>query len=57
MRKVSALTAADTIEFRAEALFLRAFYHFEAKKMWNNIPFVDENITYEAGNYKMTKRR
>ena len=29
-------------------------YHFEAKKMWNNIPFVDENITYEAGNYKMS---
>jgi len=54
MRKVSGLTDADTIEFRAEALFLRAFYHFEAKKMWNRIPFVDENITYEAGNYKMS---
>ncbi len=54
MRKVSGLTNADTVEFRAEALFLRAHYHFEAKKMWNNIPFVDENITYEAGNYKLT---
>ena len=54
MRKVSALTPEDTVEFRAEALFLRAHYHFEAKKMWNNIPFVDENITYEAGNYKMS---
>ena len=53
MRKVSGLTQADTIEFRAEALFLRAHYHFEAKKMWNHIPFVDENITYEAGNYKL----
>jgi starch-binding outer membrane protein, SusD/RagB family len=54
MRKVSGLTDADTVEFRAEALFLRAHYHFEAKKMWNNIPFVDESITYEAGNYKLT---
>jgi len=54
MRKVSALTREDTVEFRAEALFLRAFYHFEAKKTWNHIPFVDENITYEAGNYKMS---
>ena len=54
MRKVPSLTDADTIEFRAEALFLRAHYHFEAKKMWNNIPFVDESITYEAGNYKLT---
>ncbi|RIV27223.1 RagB/SusD family nutrient uptake outer membrane protein [Fibrisoma montanum] len=26
----------------AEARFLRGFYHFEAKKMWNNIPFIDE---------------
>ncbi len=29
----------------AEARFLRGFYHFEAKKMWNKIPFVDETIT------------
>jgi starch-binding outer membrane protein, SusD/RagB family len=54
MRKVSSLTDADTVQFRAEALFLRAHYHFEAKKMWNNIPFVDENITYAADNYKLT---
>lgn len=25
-----------------EARFLRGHYHFEAKKMWNNIPFIDE---------------
>jgi hypothetical protein len=38
-------------EFRAEALFLRAWYHFEAKKVWNKIPFIDETVTYEAKNY------
>ncbi len=54
MRKVPGLTKPDTVEFRAEALFLRAHYHFEVKKMWNNIPFMDESITYEAGNYKMS---
>ena len=53
MRKVPSLKAEDTIEFRAEALFLRGHYHFEAKKMWNKVPFVDETITYGAGNYKM----
>ena len=31
--------------FKAELLFLRAHYHFEAKKMWNNIPYVDEKNT------------
>ncbi len=53
MRNAKDMTASDTTEVRAEALFLRAHYHFEAKKMWNKVPFVDENITYDAGNYKM----
>lgn len=30
----------------AEARFLRGHYHFEAKKMWNNVPYVDETVVY-----------
>jgi surface antigen len=30
--------------YKAEALFLRGFYHSELKKMFNMIPFVDETI-------------
>lgn len=44
------ISPADTIEYVAEARFLRAFYHFEGKKMWNNFPYVDENISYANGN-------
>ncbi|HEY4323370.1 MAG TPA: RagB/SusD family nutrient uptake outer membrane protein [Mucilaginibacter sp.] len=51
MREAKDMSTADTIEVRAEALFLRAHYHFEAKKMWNNIPFVNENITYNNNNF------
>ncbi|MFI5187136.1 MAG: RagB/SusD family nutrient uptake outer membrane protein [Chitinophagales bacterium] len=51
MRQAKDMTTADTTEVRAEALFLRAFYHFEAIKLWNKVPFVDENVTYNAGNY------
>jgi hypothetical protein len=51
MRQVKDMTPTDTIEIRAEAVFLRAWYHFEAIKIWNKVPFVDENITYDAGNY------
>ena len=51
MRQAKDISPDDTAEIRAEAVFLRAFYHFEAKKMWNNIPFVDETVTYSAGNY------
>jgi len=57
MRKVPSLSSQDTIEYRAEALFLRAHYHLEAKKMWNKVPFVDETITYGAGNYKLDNNK
>jgi starch-binding outer membrane protein, SusD/RagB family len=51
LKKVTDITPEQTTEIKAEALFLRAFYHFEAKKIWNKIPFIDENVTFEAGNY------
>jgi hypothetical protein len=53
MRTVSGLTTADTVEYAAESRFLRGLYHFEAKKMWKNIPWVDENITFINGNYRV----
>lgn len=31
----------------AEARFLRGLYHFEAKRLWNNIPYYDEE-TYDS---------
>lgn len=38
------ISDADKNQMLAEARFLRGFYHFEAKKLWNNIPFVDETV-------------
>ncbi len=37
-------------EALAEARFLRAHYHFNAKIMWNNVPWVDEAVV-KTGNY------
>ena len=37
---------ADKKITEAEAKFLRGFYHADGKKMWNNIPYVDEKVTY-----------
>ena len=51
MRTATGLTAADTVEFKAEALFLRGFFHFELKKMFHYPPFVDESVTYDNHNY------
>jgi starch-binding outer membrane protein, SusD/RagB family len=38
------MNGAQKKEAAAEARFLRGHYHFNAKIMWNNIPFIDENI-------------
>ena len=50
LRLSTGISPADTVEYVAEARFLRGFYHFEGKKMWNNFPYVDENISYVNGN-------
>ena len=44
------VTAADHAELAAEARFLRGFFHFEAKKIWKNVPYVDETITAASNN-------
>lgn len=40
-----ALTAADAAGIRGEAMFLRAHYHFEAYRMWGNVPYYREDDT------------
>lgn len=39
------MTAAEKTAAIAEARFLRGHFHFEAKKMWNNVPYIDEKVT------------
>lgn len=50
MRLSSSISPADTMEYTAEARFLRGFYHFEGKKIFNNFPYVDENVSYTNNN-------
>jgi hypothetical protein len=45
------LSAAQAQSIRGEALFLRAHYHFEAWKMWRNVPYyTEEDRDYRKGN-------
>ncbi len=39
------MTPDQKTEAIAEARFLRGHFHFDAKKIWNNIPYIDENVT------------
>ncbi len=53
MRTVTNFSGLDTIEVTAEVRFLRGHYHFELKRMFNMIPYIDENVTYAAGNFNV----
>jgi starch-binding outer membrane protein, SusD/RagB family len=48
------MTEAEKTQVIAEARFLRAHYHFEGKKMWGKIPYIDDKI-YNAGDPSSTK--
>jgi starch-binding outer membrane protein, SusD/RagB family len=47
------ITEAAKRRIIAEARFLRAFYHFEGKKNFNRIPYMDETVTYSANNFRI----
>lgn len=49
-------TAEEALQVRAEARFLRGVYHFMAAQMYRNIPYIDETVTFSAGNYKVSNR-
>ncbi len=54
MAKAKDILSADQKRIAAEARFLRGHYHFEAKKLWNKVPFIDETVTYENGDYRVS---
>jgi hypothetical protein len=50
LRLSPSISPGDTVEYEAEARFLRGFYHFEGKIIFSNFPYVDELIQYSANN-------
>jgi hypothetical protein len=51
--KDGSVTSEYAVEVTAEARFLRGIFHLEVAKIWRNVPYVDETITYSAGNYNV----
>jgi hypothetical protein len=54
VEKATDMTDADKLQVRSQARFLRGHYHFEAKKMWNMVPYIDEK-TYNPTDLNSTK--
>ncbi len=48
------VTAADKARLSGEARFLRGHYYFELKRLFNNVPYVDESVDYGTGVEKVT---
>ncbi len=51
---VKDMTAAEKAQVVAEAKFLRGHFHFEAKKMWNKVPYISETV-YKRDDPNSTK--
>jgi hypothetical protein len=43
--KVASISASNKTNILAQARFLRAHYYFDLKKMFNNVPYLDETTT------------
>ena len=50
IEKATDLTADEAKRIMAEARFLRGWFHFELKKVFNNVPYVGEDITVGNNN-------
>ena len=53
LAKATDLTDNEKKSLLGQARFLRGVYHFELKKIFNMVPYVDESISYAAGNYNV----
>jgi hypothetical protein len=51
--KDGSISPAESVQIEAESKFLRGVFHFEAAKLWRNIPYCDENISFGKGNYNV----
>jgi hypothetical protein len=50
MTKAADMTDAEKKATTGEVRFLRGYYHFEVKRIFNYVPYVDETITVANGN-------
>ena len=53
LEKATGITEEEKKSFLGQARFLRGLYHFEVKKIFNMVPYVDETVSYAVGNYNV----
>jgi hypothetical protein len=50
------ISSDEATQIKAEALFLRALYHFQAAMLWRNVPYVDETVDFASNNYNVPNK-
>ncbi|GAA4435839.1 RagB/SusD family nutrient uptake outer membrane protein [Ravibacter arvi] len=50
------LSEDEATQIKAEAVFLRGVYHLEAAKIWENVPFISEDVSFANQNYKVSNK-
>jgi hypothetical protein len=45
VNQITVLTEAEKKDYIAQARFLRAHFHFDAKRLWNKVPYISETST------------
>ncbi|MEJ0103836.1 MAG: RagB/SusD family nutrient uptake outer membrane protein [Bacteroidota bacterium] len=48
------ITPEDALQLKAEAVFLRALFHFQGLRIFGHIPYLDETVSFENGNYNVS---
>jgi hypothetical protein len=51
--KDGSISSAYAAEITGEARFVRGVFELELSKIFRNVPYVDETVTYSAGNYNV----
>ncbi|GAB2785118.1 RagB/SusD family nutrient uptake outer membrane protein [Rhabdobacter roseus] len=52
--QIAELSDVEKVQIKAQARFLRGHFHFEAKKTWNMVPYIDETV-YNPDDLNSTK--
>ncbi len=44
----------EKLQVKGEAMFLRGYYHMQLTNVYGNVPYLDETMNYESGNYNVS---
>lgn len=47
------ISEEEALQIKSEAIFLRAVYHFEAAKLWQNVPYISDSVSFDNKNYQV----